>query len=80
MPPKKQCASHEKNQLSVLQQGVTSTVFPLPVDERKFPDAKDFQNKCNEVLVGQIVHVTGDYWDGTRPQDLSRLYPCKVVW
>ena len=54
MPPK---PGPVKNQPSILSVGVTSQLFPLPVDEKAFPDAKDFVKKCNEVLVGQIVHV-----------------------
>lgn len=53
MPPKKGAPSHEKNQPSLLDKGVTSEVFPMPVDEKKIPDAKDFQKQCNEVLVGK---------------------------
>ena len=79
MPPKKGAPPHEKNQPSLLDKGVTSEVFPMPVDEKKFPDAKDFQKQCNEVLVGQTVHVRGDYWVGTSPEDLFQLYPCTVL-
>ena len=77
MPPKQ--AGPVKNQPSILSVGVTSELFPLPVDEKAFPDAKDFVKKCNEVLVGQIVHVRGDYWDGTLPHERSLLFPCQVL-
>ena len=68
-----------KNQPSVLSIGVTSEVFPIPVDEKAFSDAKEFVKKCNEVLVGQIVHVRGDYWDGAKPHERSQLFPCRVL-
>jgi hypothetical protein len=77
MPPKQ--AGPVKNQLSILSVGVTSELFSLPVNEKAFPDAKDFVKKCNEVLVGQIVHVRGDYWDGALPHERSLLFPCQVL-
>ncbi len=79
MPPKKGLPGPGKNQQSILSVGVTSEVFPLPVDEKKFADAKDFVKQCNEVLVGQIVHVRGDYWEGALGHEKSLLYPCKVL-
>jgi hypothetical protein len=78
MPPKKVPTGAIKNQPSVFALGVTSEVFPLPVDEKSFPDAKEFATQCNEVLAGQIVHVRGDYWEGALPHERSLLFPCKV--
>ena len=58
MPPKKNPPGPVKNQQSILScPGVTSEVFPSPVDEKAFPDAKNFVSECNAVLVGQMVHV-----------------------
>ena len=51
MPPKKTVPV--KNEPSILSVGVTSELFPLPVDEKAFPDAKYFVKKCKEVLVGR---------------------------
>ena len=73
MPPRKANAGAVKNQLSALSVGVTSEVFPIPVDEKAFPDAKDFVAQCNKVLVGQIVNVRGDYWEGALPHEKSLL-------
>ena len=48
MPPKQ--ILPVKNQPSILSVGVTSEVFPLPVDEKAFPHTKDFVKKCSEAL------------------------------
>ena len=77
--PKKGLVAPVKNQPSVLNIGVTSEVFPFPVDEKAFADAKQFIQKCQEVLVGQTVHVRGDYWPGALSHEKNILYLCRVV-
>jgi hypothetical protein len=54
MPPKK---GPVQNQPSILTVGVTSEVYPLPVDEKAFPDAKDFVTECNACSVYACMRV-----------------------
>jgi hypothetical protein len=77
--PKKGLPHAAKDQPSILSVGVTSKVLPLPVDEKAFADAKNFVTQCKDVLVGQIVHVRGNYWEGSLSHEEGRLFPCKVL-
>ena len=51
MPPKKVPAGAGKDQRSILTVGVTSEVFPLPVDEKAFGDGKNCVCVCMYVCV-----------------------------